>query len=187
MIEASELRNSSKFMYNGEPYEVIDFQKYIMGRGRGNIRVKMKQMKTGKVFENTFSTDEKFDYVDLRSASMQFLYFDGDAYIFMDQSTYEQHRFFEEQMGDAKWFLKDSEIYKILLIDDEPVSIDLPASMPLEIEQTEPAIKGDSVTNIYKDAVTATGLEVKVPLFISEGESILVDTRTLEYQKRYNG
>jgi len=186
MINASDLRKGSKFMYHGDPYEVIDFQKFIMGRGRGNIRIKMRQMKTGKVFEQNFSTDARFDDVDIRSATMQFLYFDGDAFVFMDQQSYEQHNFFEEQMGDFKWFLKEGDSYKILLIDEEPLSMDLPAAMPLTIAETEPAVKGDSVTNIFKDAVTESGLIIKVPLFIKEGEAILVDTRSLEYQKRYN-
>ncbi len=186
MIEASDLRKGSKFSYQGEPFEVIDFQKFIMGRGRGNIRIKMKNMKTGRVFENTFSTDERFEYVDMITKEMQYLYFDGEGYVFMDTETYEQTSFTAEQLPEAKWFLKEGESYKIFLIDNEPTNVDLPASYPLEIAETEPAIKGDSVTNIYKDALTDTGLTVKVPLFIKQGEMILVDTRSLEYLKRYN-
>ena len=186
MIDASDLRKGSKFQYQNEPFEVIDFQKFIMGRGRGNIRIKMKNMKTGRVFENTFSTDERFEYVDMRTRDMQYLYFDGEAFVFMDNDTYEQTSFTEEQLAESRWFVKEGETYKIFFIDDEPISIDLPASYPLTIAETEPAIKGDSVTNIYKDAVTDTGLSIKVPLFIKQEEMILVDTRTLEYIKRYN-
>jgi elongation factor P len=171
-------------MFNNEPYEVLEFNKYILGRGRGNIKVKMKHLKTGRVFENTYSTDERFGDVDMRSIDMQFLYFDGEGYVFMDNNTYEQLSFSEDQMGDSKWFLLEGEPYKILLIEGEPLSIDLPAAFALEVTETEPAVKGDSVTNIFKDAMTNTGLKVKVPLFLKEGDTIMVDTRTLEYLKR---
>ena len=186
MINASDLRKGSKFMYQKEPFEVVDFQKFIMGRGRGNIRIKMKNMKNGRVLENTFSTDERFDYVDVSTREMQFLYFDGEAYIFMDNTNYEQTSFTKEQLHDTRWFLKDGESYKIVFLEGEPLTIDLPAGYPLEISETEPAVKGDSVTNIFKDALTVSGLKVKVPLFIKSDETVLVDTRTLEYLKRYN-
>ena len=181
MLLASELRKGSKFSFNGEPYEVIDFQKFIMGRGRGNIHIKMKNMRNGRVQEKTFSTDEKFEDVDLVSVQMQYLYSDGEGYTFMDSNTYEQLSFSDSQIGNAKWFIKEGNTYKVLLLDGEPLTVDIPASVELQIAETEPAVKGDSVTNIYKKAVTNTGLEIKVPLFIEQGEFVKVDTRTLDY------
>lgn len=184
MIEAVELKKGSKILYKGDPFEIIDFQHSIRGRGRGKVWLKMKNLKTGNVLEETFSSEENFELPDIETRDMQYLYEDTDHYTFMDNETFEQYYFPKNAIGDARWFLKEGEKYLIMLYENLPLNIDLPASFNLKIIQTEPAIKGDSVTNVTKQAVLETGLVVKVPLFISEGEIVKVDTRTLEYISR---
>ncbi len=175
MIEAVELKRGSKILYKDDPFEIIDFQHSIRGRGRGKVWLKMKNLKTGNVLEETFSSEESFEVPDIETRDMQYLYADTDHYAFMDNETFEQYYFPKNAIGDARWFLKEGEQYLIMLYKNLPLNI---------VVQTEPAIKGDSVTNVTKQAVLETGLVVRVPLFISEGEIVKVDTRTLQYISR---
>jgi len=184
MIEAVDFRKGTKILYKGDPYEVVDFQHSLRGRGRGKVWAKLKNLRTGNVLEETFSSSEQFEEPDLEDADMQYLYEEDDWYVFMDTNTYEQYRFPKASIGDAKWFLKEGETYRILLWNGQPLSVELPTSMVLTVVETEPAVRGDTVTNVTKKATLETGLVVKVPLFISEGEKIKVDTRTLEYISR---
>ncbi|RKZ28033.1 elongation factor P [bacterium] len=184
MIAAVDFKKGTKILYKGDPYEVVDFQHSIRGRGRGKVRARLKNLRTGNVLDESFSSEEQFETPDLENADMQFLYADGDNYVFMDSQTYEQFPFPKESVGDAKWFLKEGEIYHIQLWNGAPLSVELPASFVLKVVETEPAVKGDTVSNTTKKAVLETGLEIKVPLFISEDELVKVDTRTLTYISR---
>ncbi len=184
MITAGDFRKGTKILYKGDPYEVVDFQHSLRGRGRGKVWTKMKNLRTGNVLEETFSSSEQFEEPDLEDVDMQYLYEEDEWYVFMDTNTYDQHRFPKSTIGDAKWFLKEGETYRILLWNGQPLSVELPTAMVLKVVETEPAVRGDTVTNVTKKAKLETGLEVKVPLFISEGEEIKVDTRTLEYISR---
>lgn len=184
MISASEFVKGRKIMFKNDPYEIIDFQHSLRGRGRGKIWAKMKNLRTGNVLEESFSSEDKFPEPDMESKDMQYLYEETDFYVFMDSETYEQHRFSKNSIGDSKWFLKEGEIYHIVLFEGNPLSIELPASFVLTITETEPAVKGDTVSNVTKKATLETGLVVKVPMFVEEGESIKVDTRTLAYISR---
>jgi len=184
MITAGDFRKGTKFLYKNEPYEVIDFQHSLRGRGRGKVWTKMRNLKTGNVLEETFSSSEQFEIPDLADEDMQFLYEAENWYVFMDTNTYEQYRFPKDTVGDGKWFLKEGEIYRIMLWRGQPLAMNLPASFVLKVVETETAVKGDTVTNVTKRAKLETGLEIKVPLFISEGELVKVDTRTFEYISR---
>ncbi len=184
MISASQFTKGTKILYKGDPYEIVDFQHSLRGRGRGKVWAKMKNLKTGNVLEETFSSEEQFNLPDMESRDMQFLYKEDDFFVFMDTETYEQYRFPKASVGDAVWFLKEGESYHIVLFEGTPLSVELPASFVLKVTETEPAVRGDTVSNVTKRATLETGLVVKVPLFIDVGEYIKVDTRTLEYISR---
>jgi elongation factor P len=184
MLSTSDFRKGLKVKIEGEPYYIVDFQHARTAQRRAFVRTKLKNIKTGAVLERTFSAGETFEEPDFLEKWMQYLYSSGNDFHFMDSKTYEQIILNEEQLGEYRWYLKENEEYKILFFEGKPVSLDLPSSVILKVIQTEPAIKGDSVTNITKSAKLETGLEVKVPLFIKEGDMIKIDIRTGEYLER---
>ncbi len=184
MISAVDLRKGTVFIYRDAPFEVIDFQHSLRGRGRGKMWIKMRNLKTGNVLEETFPSEESFAEPDIEVREMQYLYEQADGFEFMDNITFEQFAFVKDSIGAAKWFLKEGMSYKLTLFEGLPLSVDLPASMVLRITETEPAVRGDTVSNVTKRAVLETGLEIKVPLFVEEGDSVKVDTRTLSYLSR---
>ena len=184
MINAGSFRKGSKILYKGDPYDIIDFQHSLRARGRGKIWTKMKNLITGNVQEETFGSDETFKEPDLETRDMQYLYDNEDNYAFMDSETFEQYFYPKSTIGESKWFLKEGEIYRIQLFEGSPLSIEFPASFILKVVETEPGIKGDTVSNVTKKAVLESGLVIKVPLFIKIGDNLKVDTRTLEYISR---
>lgn len=184
MLSTTNFRKGLRIKIEGEPYYIIDFQHARTAQRRAFVRTKLKNIKTGAVLEKTFSAGETFEEPDFQEKGMQYLYSSGNEFHFMDSKTYEQIILNQEHLGDYRWYLKENEEYQILFFEGKPVSLDLPASVVLKVTETEPAIKGDSVTNITKTAKLETGLEVKVPLFIKEGDYLKVDTRTGEYLER---
>lgn len=186
MFTVSDFRRGLPIVVDDQPYYVVEYQHFKMGRGKANIRTKLKHIKTGAVIEKVFSSNDTFKRPDLENRKMQYLYENGGEYAFMDSTTYEQITVTADQIGDARWYLLDNEEYGVLFLDNQPISVDLPASVVLEVVETEPAVKGDTVTNITKPAKLQTGLEVKVPPFVKEGDRVKVDTRTGEYIERAN-
>ncbi len=186
MISANDLRKGRKFIYEGSPFIVVDFMHVKMGRGRPHIKVKMKGLLTGQVMEKSFLTTESFDEPDLEERRMQYLYAQGNEYVFMDLTTYDQFSIDAETLGTARWFLMENNEYSISVFEGRPISVDLPASVILTVTESEPAIKGDTVSNVMKSAKVETGLEIKVPLFIKEGDRVKIDTRSGEYIERSN-
>ncbi len=184
MLSTTDFRKGLKIKIEGELYVIVDFQHARTAQRRAFVRTKLKNLKTGAVLEKTFSAGESFEEPDFEQRLMQFLYSSEKDYVFMDSKTFEQINFTEEMLGDSRWYLKENQEYKILFFEGSPLDVDLPTSVVLRIESTEPAIKGDSVTNITKSATLETGLKVKVPLFVKEGETVKVDTRTGEYIER---
>ena len=184
MISTSDFRKGLRLKVEGELYYIVDFQHGRTAQRRAQVWTKLKNIKTGAVLERTFSAGETFEEPDFEEKSMQFLYASGEEYSFMDMKTYDQITLTEEQLGDYKWYLKEGSEYRIMFFEGNPVSVDIPTSVVLKVTSTEPAIKGDSVTNIMKNATLETGLVVKVPLFIKEGELVKIDTRTGEYIER---
>jgi elongation factor P len=148
------------------------------------VRTKLKNIKTGAVLERTFAAGETFEQPDFEEKTMQFLYVSENEFHFMDIKTYDQINLTEEQVGDFKWYLEAEKEYQILFFEGKPISIELPTSVILEVTTTEPGFKGDSVSNLTKNATLNTGLVVRVPLFIKEGNRVKVDTRTGEYLER---
>jgi len=184
MLSTTNFRKGLKIKLEGEIYYIVDFQHARTAQRRAFVRTKLKNIKTGAVLEKTFSAGETFEEPDFEEKSMQYLYSAEKEYYFMDTKTYEQISLTEDQLGDYKWYLKENAEYKVMFFEGQPLSVDLSASVVLKIASTEPAIKGDSVTNITKSATLETGLVVKVPLFVNQGEYVKIDTRTNEYIER---
>jgi elongation factor P len=186
MISATDFRKGLRVMIDGEPYTIVDFSHVKMGRGRPHTKAKIKHLLTGSVLERTFLSSETFELPDLETRRMQYLYNDADGYHFMDSKTFEQTALSESNLGDSRFYLQENEEYTILFFEGKAISLDMPASVVLRVVESEPAVKGDSVTNIQKSAKLETGMEIKVPLFIKEGDMVKVDTRTGEYIERAN-
>ncbi len=184
MIATNDFRKGTKIEYKGEPYEIIDFQHVKMGRGGAYVRTKLKGLKSGKVVEETFSSGDKFPKASLEEREMQYLYTQDNLYYFMDNETYEQIPLTREQLSDVVPFLKDSMNVKILYYRSDPLTVELPIFVELEVTETEPGFKGDTASGGSKPATLETGLAIKVPFHINEGDVIKVDTRTSTYIER---
>lgn len=186
MISTSQFRKGMKLKVNGELWIIVDFQNARTAQRRAKVTTKLKNIKTGAVIEKMYASGETFEEPDFADRKMQYLYTDGEGWHFMDSDTFDQFSLTKEQLGVAVDFLMENSEYKILFFEGEPIDIDMPASVVLEVVEAEPAIKGDTVSNLTKGAKLQTGLEVKVPLFIKTGDKIKIDTRTKNYLERVN-
>lgn len=184
MLSTSEFRKGAKIEYRGEPFEIVDFQHVKMGRGGAIVRTKMKNIKTGSVLEDTFRSGEKFESPQLEDKDMQYLYAEGDLHYFMDTETFEQIPLNTSQLGDAKKFLKENMLVKILNYRGKPITVELPTFVELAVLQTDPGVKGDTASGGSKPATLETGAVVRVPFHINEGDVLKIDTRTSEYIER---
>jgi elongation factor P len=186
MYSVSDFRKGLPIIWDDQPYYVVDWQHFKMGRGHANIRTKLKHIKTGAVVEKVFSSNDSFKPPDIAKRKMQYLYEDGTNFTFMDIETFEQVAVPHENLEDAKWYLLENEEYFLLILDNEAIAVDLPTSVILEVVSTEPVVRGDTVSNVTKPAKLQTGLEVRVPPFVKEGDKVKVDTRTGAYLERAN-
>ena len=184
MLSTTDFKRGLKIEIDGTPFEIVEFQHFKPGKGGAMVRTKLRNLLNGRVMDNTFRSGEKVEKPDMESREMQFLYKEGEDYAFMDMTTYEQLSLSMDQTGGKGGFLKDGSTAKVLLYNGNAIDIDIPASVVLEVTDTEPGTKGDTVSNVTKPAVVETGLTVNVPLFINIGETIKVDTRTGEYISR---
>lgn len=184
MISTSDFRKGTKIEFKGEPYEVLDFQHVKMGRGGAFVRTKMKGMKSGKVIEETFNAGDKYPRAPLEEKEMQYLYNQDGLYYFMDTGTYEQVPLNEDKLSDTIKFLKENMTVSVLYFKGEPMSLELPIFVELQVIETEPGFKGDTASGGSKPAKVETGASVKVPFHINEGDMIKIDTRTMEYIER---
>ncbi|MFO7817555.1 MAG: elongation factor P [Thermodesulfobacteriota bacterium] len=184
MLSTTNFRRGLKIEMDDIPYEVVEFLHVKPGKGGAFVRSKLKNMLTGAVTDRTFRSGEKVKKPDLETKEMQYLYHDGNAYVFMDMTSYEQLEVSEETLGEKGGFLKDGQELKVLVYNGVPIDIDLPAGVVLEVQDTEPGIKGDTVSGASKPATLETGLVVNVPLFINVGEKVKIDTRSKEYLGR---
>lgn len=184
MISTGELRKGVVIELDGQLYSVLDYQHLKLGRGSAQVRMKLRNLRTGAISERTVQAGEKFTRVRLDHRNMQFLYKDGDQYVFMDQETYEQVPMSREQLGDAVNYITDGIVLETLFYDNQPIGVELPITVELRVVETAPGFKGDTAGAATKPATLETGLTVQVPLFINEGDIIRVDTRTGEYLTR---
>lgn len=185
MANTSDIRNGLCIRFNDKLYTVIEFQHVKPGKGPAFVRTKLRQIETGKVIDNTFSAGHKIDPVRIERRNYQYLYQEGVNYIFMNSDTYEQVTI-EAKLIEKPQFLQEGMICEITFHAEEemPLLVDLPTTIEATVTYTEPGIKGDTATNTMKPATIDTGAEVRVPLFIDNGERIKVDTRTGHYVER---
>ena len=184
MYSTTDFRKGLKIEIDGTPYEIVEFQHFKPGKGGAMIRTKLRNILTGRIQDNTFRSGEKVGRPDLETREMQFLYREGNELVFMDLSSYEQLHMDKEVIGIKATYLKDSQIVQVLLYQGAPLDIELPVSLVLEVTQTEPGAKGDTVSNVTKPATLETGAVVQVPLFVNLGDRIKIDTRSNEYLGR---
>ncbi len=184
MILGGDLRPGVKIEVNDTPYVVVEYQWVKPGKGGAFMRTKLRNMKTGSLIERTFRTEEKVPPANIEEKRAQFLYTAGDEYHFMDLDTYEQFFLHSEQLGGGSKFLKEEMVITILFFKGEPVGVDLPTFVELTVTETDPEVRGDTVSGGSKPAVLETGAVIQVPLFISVGDRLRVDTRTESYIER---
>lgn len=184
MLSAGDFRNGLTFEMDNQIYSIIEFQHVKPGKGAAFVRTKIKNVISGSVVERTFNPTEKFPVAYVERKDMQYLYNDGDLYYFMDKETYEQLPINKDQLGDNFKFVKENMDCKIVSYKGNVFGIEPPTFVELQVTTTDPGFKGDTATNATKPATLETGAEIKVPLFINEGDMIRVDTRTGEYMER---
>ncbi len=184
MISAGDFRNGITIEFEGNVYQIIEFQHVKPGKGAAFVRTKLKNIINGGVVEKSFRPTEKFPQARIDRKDMQYLYSDGDLFNFMDTETYDQIALNAEAVGDALKFVKENEMVKICSYNGNVFAIEPPLFVELEITDTEPGFKGDTATGATKPAIVETGAKVMVPLFVENGEKIKIDTRTGEYLSR---
>jgi elongation factor P len=184
MISANDLRRGSTFEIDGELYKVVEYQHSFIGRGSANVRVKMRNLRTGAITDHTFSPSDRINDVRLELREVQYLYNDGTLYYFMDTETYEQPALSAELLGDAVDYLTENMTLQISTHEGEPIDIVLPITVELKVIEAPPGFAGDTATGATKQVTLETGLKVTAPLFVEEGDIVRVDTRTGEYLAR---
>ena len=184
MVTAGDFRNGVTFEMDGNVYSIIEFQHVKPGKGAAFVRTKIRNVISGAVTETTFNPNDKYPTAFIERKDMEYLYNDGDLYYFMDSETYEQLPISPNVLGDNFRFVKENMVCKVLSYKGNVFGIEPPNFVELQVTETEPGVKGDTATNVTKPATLETGAEIKVPIFINEGEMIRVDTRTGEYMER---
>ena len=184
MISSGELRKGIIIELDGELYQVLDYRHLKLGRGSAQVRLKVREIRGGHTIERTFQATEKFARARLDFRTMQYLYNEGDLYYFMDEENFEQLPLNASQLGDALDYLKEGMSLEVSSYKGELVGVELPITVELEVTQTEPGFKGDTATAGNKPAKLETGLKIQVPLFVSQGDIIKVDTRSGTYLER---
>jgi len=184
MINAGELRPGNTVERGGELLQVMDFAHVKQGRGTAFVRAKLKNLTSGAVTEETFRPEEKFGRARIERGEAAFLYRDGDNYVVMDSTTFDQFPLSPQQLGDATQYLRENDTLFLLTFDGRVLGVELPTAVALEVTETEPGFKGDTANAAFKPATLETGLVVDVPLFVSTGDRVRVDTRTGRYIER---
>jgi elongation factor P len=183
-MDTSDIRKGLKLMMDGQPYIVTDFQFVKPGKGQAFTRTKMRNMLTGGTLERNIRSGEKLEAADVEERSFQYIYPDGDAYVFMSPQSGEQITVQREAVGDEAGFLIDGAEVSIIIYKGNPVSVSLPPHIVVQITECEPGVRGDTATNVTKPAKISSGATVPVPLFVNEGDWIKVDTRSRTYLER---
>ena len=185
MISTNQFKNGSHIEVDGTIWRIVDFQHVKPGKGGAFVRTKLRRIEDGSVIDKTFRAGEKFRPVRTESKKMQYLYDSGDAAVFMDSQDYDQIEIPQEQLGDSmQWVLPNAEV-DVLFVDEQPSDVQVPSAIEMKVTQTDPGLKGDTASGGgNKPATLESGVIVQVPLFIEEGESVRVDTRSGEYISR---
>jgi elongation factor P len=184
MISTGDLRKGIAIELDGELWQILDYHHIKMGRGSAQVRIKLRNIKRGQTVERTFQAGEKWPRAFLDKRQVQFLYRDGNDHHFMDTESYEQFVMTSEQLGEAKNYLTDGMLLDRTTYEGETIGVEVPISVDMRVVDTEPGFAGDTQSGARKPATTETGLVLQVPLFVSTGDVIRIDTRTGEYQTR---
>jgi elongation factor P len=183
-VSTNDLKNGMTLDLSGGLFSVVEFQHVKPGKGGAFVRTKLKNVRTGGVLERTFRADEKVEQAVIDKREMQYLYRDGEQYVFMDNVSYDQLHVEAQALGDAARFVKEGDSAVLSLYNGEIVGVDLPAAVELTVAETEPGLQGDRVSGARKPATLETGIVLQVPLFVNPGDRIKVDTRSGEYLTR---
>ncbi|HET7320686.1 MAG TPA: elongation factor P [Candidatus Saccharimonadales bacterium] len=186
-LSITNLKKGTLFQWEGEPFRVVDYNQKVMGRGGSIVNVRIKSLLDGKVLEKTFKGNEQLDSADVTNQSVQYLYSDGNNFFFMNGDTFEQFEVPADLVGDNAGYMKEGDKVQLQFFDSKPINVELPKNVPLKVVYTEHAVKGDTSSSITKDANLETGITIKVPAFIKEGDLISVDTTTGAYRERVKG
>ncbi|MBN1856688.1 MAG: elongation factor P [Dehalococcoidia bacterium] len=184
MIDAGQLRKGIAIELEGKLYQVVEFTHIKIGRGSAQVKLRLRDVRGGGVIERAFQATERFESAFLDRRAVQYLYSDGDTYHFMDDESFEQVELDSEKLGDSVKYLKDGLSLEILVHGSDIVSVELPVAVELEVVETEPGFKGNTATGGTKPATLETGVVVNVPLFMSVGDRVKVDTRTGQYLEK---
>ena len=184
MIQSTDLKNGVTFLLNGRPYKVIKYTHIKIGRGGATVRVTARNLETGGIEEKTMSSNVKVDEINTFKRKLQYLYSDDLKAIFMDPKTYDQVEISKNIIEDELTYIKEGNEATVQFWDEKPLSIEIPPKVSLKVSDTPPGVKGNSASNVYKQAKLENGMSLKVPLFINNGDSVVIDTRTGEYVER---
>lgn len=183
-LSITNLKKGVLFQWEGEPFRVVDYNQKVMGRGGSIVNVRIKSLLDGKVLEKTFKGNETLDSADVTSQTVQYLYTDGSTFFFMNEETFDQFEINSDLVGDGAGYLKEGDKVSLQFFNDRPINVELAKNVPLLVTYTEDAVKGDTSSSITKDATLETGITIKVPGFIKQGDLISVDTATGAYRER---
>lgn len=183
-LGVTDLKKGQVFQMDGVPYRVTEYGQKVMGRGGSIVNVKIKSLIDGKVLAKTFKGNESIEQADITNKNVQYLYSDDANFYFMDEDTYEQFELSAEDMEDQKGYMKEGDKVQAQLFDGRVINIELPKNVPLKVTYTENVVKGDTTSSVLKEAELETGITVRVPSFIKEGDLISVDTTTGAYRER---
>jgi elongation factor P len=183
-VSTNQFKNGMHIEHEGDVWRIVEFQHVKPGKGGAFVRAKLKKLESGAVVDKTFRAGEKFPRVITETKSVQYLYDSGDEVVFMDEQSFEQISLPRESVADALEYLEPSSSVQLLTVDGAPAGVQLPASVELTVTETEPGVRGDTVSNVTKPATLATGAVVQVPLFVNQGERIKVDPREGRYISR---
>ena len=184
MYGPTDLKKNTLITLDGQPYKVIEYSQKVMGRGGSIVNVRVKNLITGALIPKIFKGQEKIEPAEVSTKKVQYLYRDEEKFYFMDPSTFEQYELSSEMVGDSKDFMKDGDEMEIQFYNGTAINLTLPKNLWLEVTYTENAVKGDTSTSVMKDATLETGVVIKVPAFIKEGDVVSVDTETYAYRER---
>jgi len=183
-LSITNLKKGVLFQMDGTPYRVVDYNQKVMGRGGSIVNVRIKSLLDGKVLEKTFKGNEQVDSADVTNQTVQYLYNDGTNFFFMNGDTFEQFEVPADLVGDGSGYIKEGDMVQLQFFNDRPINVELPKNVPLLVTYTEDAVKGDTTSSITKEAELETGIKVRVPAFIKQGDLISVDTSTGAYRER---
>lgn len=183
-LGVTDLKKGQVFQLDGVPYKVVEYAQKVMGRGGSIVNVKIKSLTDGRVLDKTFKGSDSIEPADISNQTVQYLYNDSTTFFFMNEETFEQFEISTDLVGDGQGYLKEGDRVSLMFFDGRPISVDLPKNVPLKVVYTEDVVKGDTTSSVTKEAELETGITVRVPAFIKQGDLISVDTTTGAYRER---